>query len=116
MLREGARGPPGGSASRSGWALLYREETSGLVVVDLQGRVSDPETVIQQLLQLFPDLVAVVAGADEDVGRQGGEARGDLPHVQVVDVGDARVGDEALADLAGLHPDGGGFEEDPARV
>ncbi len=99
-----------------GGALLYREETSGLVVIDLQGGVRDPEALVQQLLQLLPDLVAVVAGPDQDVGRQGGEARGDLPHVQVVDVGDARMAGEALADLAGLHPNGGGFEEDPARV
>ena len=45
--------------------------------------------------------VAVLAAADEHVRRQGGEARADLPDVQVVDVGDAPWDAHRGGDLVG---------------
>src|SRR5450755_2929964 len=56
------------------------------LVVDLQGGVADAEAVAHLLLEDPAQLMAVVAGAHDDVGRQRRKARGDLPHVQVVDL------------------------------
>src|SRR3954468_5127405 len=60
-------------------------------VVDLQGGVLDPESLVQDVLELAADAVAVLASADEHVRGEGGKARADLPDVEVMDVGDARV-------------------------
>jgi hypothetical protein len=43
-------------------------------VLDLQGRVVDPESLVQDGLQLAADPVAVLAPADQDVRRESGEA------------------------------------------
>ena len=43
-------------------------------MVDLQGRVFDPETVLEYLLELAANCVAVISGRHEDVRGEGGEA------------------------------------------
>src|SRR4051812_30030393 len=70
-------------------------------VVDLQGRVLDPELLVQDVLELAADAVAVLASADEHVRGEGGKARADLPDVEVVDVGDALVRAQGRRDLVG---------------
>src|SRR5690349_3433519 len=51
-------------------------------VLDLQGRVVDAEPLVQDGFQLAPDPVAILAPADEHVGRKGREARADLPDME----------------------------------
>ena len=58
-------------------------------VVHLQRGVLDLEALVQQPSSVAAGAVAVVAGADDHVRGQRREARRDLPHVQVVDLGDA---------------------------
>lgn len=55
-------------------------------MVDLQGGVLDAVPAVQQPLRPlnWSCRVAVGAGCDQHVRRQGGIARGDLPDVQVV--------------------------------
>ena len=60
-------------------------------VLDLERRVVDLEAAVELLLELASDAVAVLVPGHEHVGRERGKARGDLPDVQVVDVGDARM-------------------------
>src|SRR5579862_1517968 len=83
------------------------------LVVDLERRVVDMETLVQQVVEAAAQLVAVVAGADDDVGRQRGEARCDLPHVEVVNLDDSRLGGERPADLVGIEPRRRGLHEYP---
>ena len=61
-------------------------------------------------------LVAVAVAADDHVGRQRGEARGDLPDVEVVDLDDPRRGGHRVADLVDVHAARRGLQEDPARL
>ena len=68
-------------------------------VVDLQGHVVDPPPLGQQAAQVALDPVAVAAGDHQHVRGQRRQAGGDLPDVQVVDLGDRRPGDEGRADL-----------------
>ena len=79
-----------GAASWSTWSVVW----------------CDPEALLEQPLELAAQLVAVVAGAHDDVRRQRREARGDLPDVQVVDLDDARLGGEHVADLVRVQPAG----------
>src|SRR5206468_5318152 len=96
--RPGTRSSSRATASATGWTPSPRrnrsvrrarlrapdaEEPLGLVL-DLQRRVVDVETRGEQLLELSPDRVAVVAGTDEHVRRERREARGDRPDVEVV--------------------------------
>ena len=67
-------------------------------VVDLQRRVIEREALAQHRLHRAARRVAVAVGADEHVRRERREAAGDLPHVQVVDLDDALLGDERAAD------------------
>ena len=60
--------------------------------------------------------VAVIAGTDDDMSRQGREARGHLPHVQVVDLDDAGLLGQDLADLVGVEPRRRRFHEHSRRV
>ena len=62
------------------------------------------EALREQPLQLATELVAVLAGADDDVGRERREPGGDLPHVQVVDLDDVGLSGEHVADLVGVEP------------
>jgi hypothetical protein len=75
-----------------------------VLVVDLQRRMVDPEATLEHGLELTPDRVAVVAVVDEDVCRERGEAGGDLPDVQIVDVGDVPMRGERGADRLDAHP------------
>src|SRR6266511_2515968 len=72
--------------------LVDRDQPLLWGVVDLQRRVLDLEALVEHPLELAPHLMAVVAGADEHVRRKRGEPGTDLPDVQVVHVGHARVG------------------------
>src|SRR5450755_3848883 len=69
---------------RAGMRLDLQGGLRGRLVVNLQRRVADAEALAHVLLEDPPQLVAVVACAHDDVGRQRRKARGDLPHVQVV--------------------------------
>jgi len=75
-------------------------------VVDLQRRVLDAEALVEQLLQLAPASVAVVPRGDEHVRRERDEAGRDLPHVEVVHLGDPGRGRQraALAVLERVTP------------
>src|SRR5205823_5661888 len=93
--RPGTRSSRRATASATGWTRSRRsnrsvrarlrapdaEEPLGLVL-DLQRRVVDAEAGGEQLLELPPNRVAIVAGADEHVRRERRKARGDRPHVQ----------------------------------
>ncbi|MGH2805620.1 MAG: hypothetical protein ACRDL4_21680, partial [Thermoleophilaceae bacterium] len=70
---------------------MFRRSTNGkqpsvLLMIDLEGGVLDAEALLDELLELAADGVAVVPGADEDVRGEGGEAGSDRPDVEVVDV------------------------------
>jgi hypothetical protein len=67
-------------------------------MVHLQRRVPNAETIVQQRLQLAPAPVTIVIGRDDDVRGQCGEARRDLPHVQVVHLDDPRLRCEGSSD------------------
>src|SRR5438552_16556117 len=79
------------------------EEPPLAFVVDLERGVLDPEAAFDEHLELAPDGVAVVAGTDEDVRGESGEAGADRPHVEVVDVRDLRVLGDGEADLVHAH-------------
>ena len=74
----------------------------------------DLEALLEQQLELAPDRVAVGFGLDEHVRRERREARADLPHVQVVHLGDAGIGGHRRADLRHVEPRRGDLEQDPA--
>ena len=73
------------------------------------------EAVFEQRLEGAAHLVAVVAGAHDDVRRQRREPRCDLPHVEVVHLDDARLRGERAADLVGVEAGGGRLHEHPPR-
>src|SRR3712207_9133236 len=56
----------------------------------------------EQGLQLTPAPVAVLVGCDDDVRGERREAGRDLPEVQVVDLHDAGLGRERVADRVGV--------------
>src|SRR5437763_4024951 len=55
-------------------------------VLDLKRGVLKAEALGEQQLKAAPELVTIVAGADDHVRRQRRKARGDLPHMQVMDL------------------------------
>ena len=59
-------------------------------MVDLQRRVLDAELVVEQALELAPPPVAVLARPNEHVCGERREPGRDRPHVEVVDLDDAR--------------------------
>ena len=73
-----------------------------------------PKRSCEQLLELAPDAVAVVAGRDEHVGGERGEAGGHLPHVEVVDLDHAGVAGERAADRVGVEAARRALEQHPA--
>ena len=75
------------SAVEPGWAPLDGEQTARLVVVDLQRGVVDAEALREELLQLFADLVAVVARSHEDVGRSIGPHEDGTAHARTCHLG-----------------------------
>ena len=105
--RRGGRAAPSRSApqcpARALAAVLDVEQLVLGLVVHLQRRVVDPEAVVQELLELAPAAVAVVARAHEHVRGERREARGDLPHVEVVDLDDPGRTGERAADVLGAH-------------
>ena len=70
-----------------------------MLVIHLQRRVLDPEAVVQELLELAPPAVAVVARRHEHVRGQRREAGRDLPDVQIVDLHDPRRTRESATDV-----------------
>src|SRR2546422_464985 len=85
-------------------------------VIDLEGRVVDAEALVEQLLELAADRMAIVAGVDEHVRGKRREARADLPDVQVVHALDVRMGGDRGADRLDAHPGRRRLEQDAARV
>jgi purine-cytosine permease-like protein len=82
-------------------------------VVNLQGGVADAVLAAQEGDQSRPDRVAVRARRDEHVRGGGGHARGDLPDVQVMDLGDTGARRHRRAHLRGIQARGRRLEEDP---
>src|SRR5215204_5301644 len=85
-------------------------------VVDLEGGVGDAVLVSEELFEFAPAGVAVFVLADEDVGGEGREARGDGPDVEVVDLDYAFGGCYLLADFPGVQAARRRFEKDVGRV
>src|SRR2546421_4102637 len=83
--------------------------------VDLECRVADAETLIEQALELAPAGMTVIAGMDHDVCRQRIEVRGHLPHVQIVHLDHAGMPGQRAADLCRVEVRWGGLHEDPSR-
>ena len=78
---------------------------------------SIPNRVAEQPLDLAATAVAVLAGVDQHVRGQRREARGDLPDVQVVDVGDAGETAGSRCSMARrVEPARGGLEQHACAV
>ena len=76
----------------------------------------DAERSLEHVGEPPPRRVAVAVGRDQHVRGQRGEARRDLPDVQVVHLDHAWLGDERAADLLGVETARRRLEEDPAGV
>ena len=87
-----------------------------VTMIDLQGGVVDLVGPGEQGFEVAAHLVAVAGGVDQDVGRQGRHPGGDVPDVQVVDLGDTGPIGHGRADEVGVEPFRGAFEEDPAGI
>ena len=61
----------------------------------------EPKALVEHLLELEADAVAVGGRLDEDVGRERGEAARHRPDMQVVRVDDPGMGGDGAADLVG---------------
>src|SRR5215216_6672864 len=85
-------------------------------VVHLEGGVFDAVLVGEEFFQVAAPGMAVLVVADEHVGREGGEAAGYGPDVQVVDFLDAGDAGHLTADLGGIDAGRGLFEQDVDRV
>src|SRR5215218_6551387 len=85
-------------------------------VVYLEGGVLDAVFVGEELFEVAAPGVAVLLIADEHVGREGGEAAGYRPDVQVVDLLDAFYAGHLLTDLGGVDAARAPFEQDVDRV
>ena len=85
-------------------------------MIDLQGHVVDAEALAEDALEVPAHRVAVVAGPDEHVRGERGEARGDLPHVEVVDLDDSGLGGHRATDRLGIHALGRRLEQDAPRI
>src|SRR5918997_1102355 len=79
-------------------------------VVDLEGGMGDTVLAREEVFELAAARVAVLATADQDVGRERREAGGDLPDVQVVDLRYALGAGHPAADLFGADAAGGSLE------
>ena len=76
----------------------------------------EPKALVEHLLELEADAVAVGGRLDEDVCRERGEAARHRPDMQVVRVDDPGMGGDGAADLVGRRRLGGGEEEDAPRL
>src|SRR5215210_2042572 len=81
-------------------------------VVHLEGGMGDAVFVGEEVFEFAPAGVAIFPAADEDVGRKGGEARGNGPDVEVVDLGYAFGRGHLTAHFGGVEVGGGCFQED----
>jgi hypothetical protein len=81
-------------------------------VVDLEGGVLYTVLAGEELFEVAAPGVAVLILADEDVGREGREAAGDGPDVQVVHLLHALRFCHLPADLVGVDTPRRGFEQD----
>jgi hypothetical protein len=75
--------------------------------------VGDGVLPAQECLEVGADRMTILARCDQDVRRGGGQARGDLPDMQVMDFGDVRPARHRHADGGRIQPGGRGLEEDP---
>ena len=78
--------------------------------------MGDPVLVGEELFEFAPAGMTVLVPADEDMGGEGREARGDGPDVEVVDFDNAIGGCHLLAYFPGVQAAGRGFEQDVGRV
>src|SRR5919199_1333805 len=85
-------------------------------VVYLEGGVGDVVLTGEEVFEVAPAGVAVLALADEDVGGESREAGGDGPDVEVVDLQHALCAGHPASHLPGIYALGGCFEEDVGRV
>src|SRR5215204_4793573 len=85
-------------------------------VVDLEGGMGDVVLAGKEFFEFAPAGVAVFVAADEDVGGEGREARGDGPDVEVVDLDYAFSGRHPPADLLSVQAARRRFEQDVGRV
>ena len=81
-------------------------------MLDLPGGVLDSEAVVQQLFEVTPRPVAVLVRSDEDICGECGEAAGDFPDVQVVDLADVGDAGHGASDGLGVDAFGSSSEED----
>ena len=75
-------------------------------VVDLQRRVIERRSAVQQRLELAPGRMAVPLGTHQHVRGEGGEAAGYFPHVQVVHLDDSGLARSARPIACGSTPGG----------
>src|SRR5215213_10319338 len=92
----GSRSAASAPATPFEWRDAQRPLVAGL---DLERRVVHAEALAQELRQLAPVRLGVAPRADGDVCRYRGEARRDLPDVQVVHLDDVVLRGEYPADL-----------------
>src|SRR5215211_4948469 len=85
-------------------------------MVDLEGGMGDVELLSEELFEFAPAGVAVFLTADEDVGGEGRESRGDGPDMEVVDLDNALGCCHLSADFFGVQATGCRFEQDVCRV
>src|SRR5215211_1305180 len=85
-------------------------------VVDLEGGMGDAVLAGEEFFEFAPAGVAVFVATDEDVGGEGGEAGGDSPDVEVVDLDHAFGGCHPPADFFGVQAAGRRFEQDVGGV
>src|SRR5664279_6550713 len=85
-------------------------------MVDLERRVMQVESLLEEMLEPAPRVVAVDARRHENVRRERGKAARHRPDMQVVHLGDVRVIDERAGDVVGIDTGGRSLEKDPARL
>src|SRR5215210_4571171 len=85
-------------------------------VVDLEGGMGDVVLAGEEFFEFAPAGVAVFLAADEDVGGEGREARGDGPDVEIVDLHYAFGRCHPPSDLFGVQAAWCGLEQDVGRV
>ena len=85
-------------------------------VVYLEGGMGDTVFAGEEVFQFATAGVAIFLAADEHVGGEGGEARGNGPDVEVVDLDYAFGRGHLPTHSGGVQFVGGCFQEDVGRV
>ena len=80
-----------------------RHETPCSRVIDLEGRVVDAVVVIEHVLEVASNRMAVVVGANKDVRREGWKARADRPQVEIVDADNSWSRGKRSTDVICVH-------------